>query len=158
MLFKMRTSLIIIICIVFLACKNEKKKVPVTTLYDYSSLPVDSKNKTVDTLVKDSFSRRTSKISCIKKQTIVYSGYTFTFCKDSVEKNINVGMPNILTAEELDKVIFLCRQIPFSLIETKTKRNIVAIHYKVKGNQKNLCFEKNSKKPNECIVSFNHTH
>jgi hypothetical protein len=150
----MRTSLIIIFCIVFFACKNEKKKVFVTPLYDYSSLPVDSKNKPIDTLVKDSFSRRTSKILCIKKQTIVFSDYTFSFCKDSVEKIINVGVPKKLISDEFDRAIFLCRQIPFSLIETKTKRNIAAIHYKEKGNQKSYCFEHVSKRPNKCIVSL----
>lgn len=154
----MRIAIILMIfCIFFISCKNEKKKVVVSNLYEtrnFSNLPIVSKNNAVDTLVKDSFSRRTSKITCTKKQTIAYSGYTFTFCKDSVEKILDVEEPNKLIADEFNTIISLCRQIPFSLTETKTKRNIVAVHYKETGAQKSFCFELNSKRPNKCIGSF----
>ena len=137
------------------SCKKEKKKIFVSAQEpDFSVLPTDLKNKTFDTLVNDSFSRHTSKILCAKKEIILFSGYTFSFCKDSLEKIINVWMPNKLFADNLDSVTFLCRKIPFSLIETKTKRKIAAIHYRANSIQKSLCFEQGSKRPNKCIASF----
>ena len=66
---------------------------------------------------------------CKEVQTIVYSDYVFSFCRNQVKEWIDDSLPKKLEVNSLDRIAVLCREIPFSLVNKKTKRKIKSVNY-----------------------------
>jgi len=66
---------------------------------------------------------------CEEVQTIIYSDYVFSFCRHQVKELVKDDLPKKVKVTSLDMVVVLCRDIPFSLVNKKTKRKIKSIHY-----------------------------
>ena len=144
----------LLILLVFNSCKNQsnKKHVPLSNDLKVAELP-----KPIDKEIIDSFSKATNKIFCSQKLRIGFGNYVFTFCKDTVTNLLNVVLPSNLKTNNLDTAILLCRRIPFSLTDTRTKKEIRSIHYLHKksygSNSKTLCLQHIRGTRNlECLV------